>query len=98
MGALARGRPGAGYLVGDDNLSLEEFFGNFFRAVGREVPPARDQEHPLLPDSTLYFGRGNTLYYEPDAAETALLGYRRGYVGQALREIVSQYGPGTAGR
>ena len=98
VGALARGRPGAAYLVGDENLSFEEFFGHFFRAAGREVPPVRDQEHPLLTDSTLYFGRGNTLYYEPDAAETALLGYRRGDVGQALREIVAQYGPGTAGR
>ena len=98
VGALARGRPGAAYLVGDENLSFEEFFGHFFRAVGREVPPARDQEHPLLPDSTLYFGRGNTLYYEPDAAETALLGYRRGDVGPALREIVAQYVPGAAGR
>ena len=52
----------------------------------------------MLPDSTMYFGRGNTLHYEPDDAETALLGYRRGDVGAALREVVVQYGPGTAGR
>jgi hypothetical protein len=47
----------------------------------------------MLPDSTLYFGRGRTLYYEPDAAETELLGYRRSDVGHALREIVAQYAP-----
>ena len=97
IGALARGRSGAAYLVGDENLSFEEFFGHFFRAVGREVPPVRDQEHPLLPDSTLYFGRGRTLYYEPDVTETEMLGYRRRNVGHALRDIVAQYAPG-AGR
>ncbi len=73
-GALDRGRSGAAYLVGDENLSFRDFFGHFFRAAGRDVPPVRDEEHPMLPDATLYFGRGNTLYYEPDAAEAALLG------------------------
>jgi len=97
-GALERGQSGAAYLVGDENLTFRDFFGTFFRAAGREVPPVRDQEHPLLPDSTMYFGRGNTLHYEPDAAETALLGYRRRNVGEALREVVAQYGAGTAGR
>jgi nucleoside-diphosphate-sugar epimerase len=91
IGALTRGRSGTAYLVGDENLSFQEFFGHFFRAAGREVPPVRDLEHPMLPDSTLYFGRGNTLYYEPDAAETDLLGYRRRDVGPALREVVAQY-------
>ena len=91
-GALAHGRAGAAYLVGDENLSFEEFFGRFFRAAGRDAPPVRDQEHPMLPDATLYFGRGNTLYYEPDASETALLGYRRKDVGRALDEVVAQYG------
>jgi dihydroflavonol-4-reductase len=98
VGALDHGRSGAAYLVGDENLSFREFFGHFFRAVGREVPPVQDQEHPMLPDSTLYFGRGNTLYYEPDGTETALLGYRRKDVQQALREVVAQYAPESAGR
>lgn len=94
-GALARGRSGTAYLVGDENLSFREFFAPFFGAAGREVPPVRDAEHPMLPDATLYFGRGNTLYYEPDAAETALLGYRRGDVGHALAEIVAQPAGGS---
>jgi nucleoside-diphosphate-sugar epimerase len=97
IGALARGRSGAAYLVGDENLSFEQFFAPFFRAAGRDVPPVRNQEHPMLPDATLYFGRGNTLYYEPDATETALLGYRRRDVGHAIEEVVAQYAPG-AGR
>ena len=90
-GALLRGENGKAYLVGDQNLSFQDYFGAFFRAVGRPVPPVIDQEHPLLPDGVIYFGRGNTLYYEPDAAETALLGYRRQDVMRAIDEIVAQY-------
>lgn len=97
-GALERGTSGAAYLVGDENLSFREFFGHFFRAQGREIPPVRDEEHPMLPDATMYFGRGNTLYYEPDAAETALLGYQRHDVGRALAEVVAQYGPRAESR
>ncbi len=91
-GALAHGRAGAAYLVGDENLSFQDFFSHFFRAAGRDTPPVRDEEHPMLPDATLYFGRGNTLYYEPDAGEAALLAYRRKDVGRALDEVVAQYG------
>lgn len=90
-GALARGENGKAYLVGDQNLSFQDFFGAFFRAVDRPVPPVLDQEHPMLPDSAIYFGRGNTLYYEPDAAETALLGYQRNDVIRSVGEIVAQY-------
>ncbi|NOV26534.1 NAD(P)-dependent oxidoreductase [Cupriavidus necator] len=90
-GALLRGENGKAYLVGDENLSFQDYFGAFFRNAGRPVPPVIDQEHPLLPDSAICFGRGNTLYYEPDAAETALLGYRRRDILRTVSEIVSQY-------
>jgi hypothetical protein len=98
VGALARGRSGTAYLVGDENWSFQDFFGRFFRGVGREPPPVRDQEHPMLPDATLYFGRGNTLFYEPDPEETALLGYRRGDVGRALDEAIAQHRTHPAAR
>jgi nucleoside-diphosphate-sugar epimerase len=91
-GALARGEPGKAYLVGDENLSFADYFGGFFRAAGRSQPlEVIDREHPMLPDAVLYAGRGNTLYYEPDAAETALLGYRRGDMQRTLREIFDFY-------
>lgn len=54
-------------------------------------PPAIDQEHPLLPDAAIYFGRGNSLFYEADAAETAELGYRREDIDAAIAEIVAAY-------
>jgi nucleoside-diphosphate-sugar epimerase len=91
-GALLRGENGKAYLVGDENLTFQDYFGAFFRDAGRPVPPVIDQEHPLLPDSAICFGRGNTLYYEPDAAETALLGYRRRDILRTVSEIVAQYG------
>jgi len=90
-GGLECGETGASYLVGDENLSFQDYFGGFFEAVGRDKPPVRDEEHPMLPDSALFFGRGNMLYYEPDAATVALLGYRRNDVTPAIREIVAQY-------
>ncbi len=91
-GALARGEPGKAYLVGDENLSFANYFGELFRAAGRKEPlEVIDREHPMLPDAILYAGRGGTVYYEPDAAETALLQYRRNDVRRTLREVVEFY-------
>ncbi|MDM4772038.1 NAD(P)-dependent oxidoreductase [Solimonas sp. SE-A11] len=90
--ALLRGDNGKAYLVGDENLSFQDYFGEFFRAAGHGEPlPLIDQEHPMLPDMVLYAGRGGTIYYEPDAAETKLLGYRRNDVKRTLHEIVEGY-------
>ncbi|WP_109796490.1 MULTISPECIES: NAD-dependent epimerase/dehydratase family protein [Novosphingobium] len=92
-GALLRGEPGKAYLVGDENLSFRDYFQLFFDAVGNPVTlEARDEELPLLPDVAIPQGRGNTIRYEPDAGETALLGYRRGDVAAAVAEIVAQFG------
>jgi nucleoside-diphosphate-sugar epimerase len=91
-GALARGEPGKAYLVGDENLSFADYFGELFRAAGRSEPlEVMDREHPMLPDSVIYAGRGSTVYYEPDATETKLLGYRRNDVRRVLRKIVETY-------
>jgi nucleoside-diphosphate-sugar epimerase len=90
-GALLRGESGKAYLVGDENLSFHEFFGAFFSAVGRPVPPALDQEHPMLPSSAILWERGGNLHYEPNADECRLLGYRRNDMRRAINEIVAQY-------
>lgn len=89
-GGLERGEPGGSYLVGDKNMSFQDYFGAFFEAVGREKPPVRDEEHPMLPDSAIFFGRGNSLFYETDPQVAALLGYRRNDIVPAIREIVAQ--------
>jgi nucleoside-diphosphate-sugar epimerase len=92
-GALVRGEPGKAYLLGDENLSFAEYFGEFFRAAGREEPlEVIDREHPLLPDAVLYAGRGSTIYYEPNPEEVELLGYRRNDVRRVLKEIAKTYG------
>lgn len=90
-GGLERGAAGASYLVGDENLSFQDYFGAFFEAVGRARPPVIDAEHPMLPDGALFFGRGNSLFYETDPDVAALLGYRRNDVVPAIEEIVAQY-------
>lgn len=91
-GALARGEPGKAYLVGDENLSFADYFGEYFRAAGREAPlDVIDREHPLLPDLVLYAGRGATIYYEPNPEEVERLGYRRNDMRRTLREIIAFY-------
>ncbi|MBA1277549.1 NAD-dependent epimerase/dehydratase family protein [Stutzerimonas stutzeri] len=86
--ALVRGEPGKAYLVGDENLSFTEYFQLFFDAAGnRQQLPELDQEHPLLPDSAIYTGRGNYARYEPDNS----LGYRRGDVRNAVEALVKTY-------
>lgn len=90
-GGLERGEPGGSYLVGDENLSFQDYFGAFFEGVGREKPPVRDEEHPMLPDGAIFFGRGNSLFYDTDPKVVELLGYRRNDIVPAIREIVAQY-------
>ena len=93
-GALLRGVPGHAYLVGDENLSFAQYFQLFFNAVGRSdvIIEALDQELPLLPDVAIPQGRGNFIRYEPDAGETALLGYHRHDVANAVRDVAAQFG------
>ncbi|GLZ85721.1 hypothetical protein Pres01_17720 [Metapseudomonas resinovorans] len=84
--------PGKAYLVGDESLSYAEYFETFLRAVGNDAEvPSLDQEYPLLPDVALYTGGGNTVSYEPDTAEAALLGYVRNDIQRAVNEVVAQY-------
>ncbi|MDF2811067.1 MAG: hypothetical protein K0S56_2098 [Microvirga sp.] len=89
-GALQNAEPGRAYLIGDANLSFRDFFQMIFDAVGTSRRlEERDQEHPLLPDAFIVPGRGKVLAYEPDPAETALLGYTRGDVRRAVNEVVA---------
>ncbi|MDB5583527.1 MAG: nucleoside-diphosphate sugar epimerase [Bradyrhizobium sp.] len=92
--AIVRGENGKAYLVGDENLSFQAYLEAYFRAAGRaQTLSVLDQEHPLFPDSILYAGRGGTIYFEPDEAERAFLGYERGRIRQEIEAIVAAYGP-----
>jgi len=89
---MVGGRNGHAYLVGDENLSFQAYFGAFFEALGKPAPAVVDAEFPLLPDAAISWGRGNNLFYEPDADEAAELGYRRNDVRRTIREeIVPQF-------
>ncbi|TYL55867.1 NAD(P)-dependent oxidoreductase [Nocardioides sp. BGMRC 2183] len=90
-GAVRNGEPGRAYLVGDQNLTFTEFFQLIFDASGsgRRLEE-RDEPHPYLPDSMIVPGRGYVLSYEPDAAETALLGYTRDDVRREVESIVAR--------
>lgn len=89
-GAIDKGESGKAYLVGDTNLTFTEYFQMVFDAAGSAITlEERDEEHPFLPDAFIVQGRGNVLSYEPDAAETALLGYDRGDAERAVAEMVA---------
>ncbi|TKT75728.1 NAD-dependent epimerase/dehydratase family protein [Aquamicrobium sp. LC103] len=89
-GALERGETGKAYLIGDANLTFRDFFQKIFDAVGTDRRLVEeDREHPLLPDAFIVPGRGVVLSYEPDPAETELLGYQRGDIDRAVGEVVA---------
>lgn len=89
-GALVGAESGRAYLVGDANLSFREYFQLFFDAAGSDVRlEERDEEHPMMPDGFIVQGRGNTISYETDPAETAMLGYTQGDAPRAIAEMVA---------
>lgn len=90
--ALTDGIPGKAYLVGDENLTYQAYLQLYFDAVGRtEKIPVIDAEHPLLPDATLFAGRGRTVFYEPKISDLENLGYRRNDIRTAVNDLVSDY-------
>ncbi|TQF68367.1 NAD(P)-dependent oxidoreductase [Rhodococcus spelaei] len=87
-GALQRAESGRAYLIGDQNLNFRDYFQMLVDAAGgNRTIEERNEEHPLLPDSFIVQGRGNVIAYEPDAAETALLGYTRNDCARAIAEM-----------
>jgi nucleoside-diphosphate-sugar epimerase len=85
-GGLERGQAGASYLVNDENLTFETFLGALFEAFGNPAPKVENREHPIIIDLAIAWGRGNSLFYEADPQEAALLGYRRGDIVRTIKE------------
>lgn len=94
-GALERGESGKAYLVGDENYSWKQYLEAWAAAAGapREFE-VRDDDHPLLPNVIMFAGVGATVSYQPDAADTALLGYGRNLVGPMIKEVVAAFNAG----
>jgi nucleoside-diphosphate-sugar epimerase len=92
LGALERGEPGKSYLVGDVNLTWQDFYGLWFEAAGNpRVLEVRDAEHPILSREIISYIAGGTPDYEPPAAETALLGYERSVLFDEVRACYEYY-------
>lgn len=88
-GALRNAVPGAAYLIGDQNLSYQQFFQMLVDAAGStRIIAERDEAHPLLPDAAIIQGRGNTLAYEPGAEDMRLLDYARNDCTRAAEKLV----------
>jgi dihydroflavonol-4-reductase len=92
-GALQNAESGKAYLIGDENLTFTAFFQKIFDQVGSSRKLVeRNENHPLLPDAFIVPGRGVVLAYEPDPRETALLGYRRNDIDNAIAEVIGAVG------
>lgn len=92
VGGLARGEAGVSYLVNDQNMSFEAFLGAMFEAFGRTPPKVGEGEHPVIVDLAISWGRGKSLYYDPNPREAALLGYRRNDIVRTIQqEMVPEY-------
>jgi nucleoside-diphosphate-sugar epimerase len=92
VGAIERGQNGKAYLIGDQNMTYQDYFGGYFRAAGDTEPlEVRDEEHPFASHDSVLAGRGSSIYYEPDPAEVSELGYRRNDVARTFAQIVAAY-------
>lgn len=94
VGALNNGRPGAAYLVGDENLTWKEYLERWCRHAGNpQTLEVRDEEHPMLPDMIMFAGRGSDTRYEPEGV--AEFGYERNLVDTTIAAIVAANDPAT---
>ncbi|KAI8720191.1 Epimerase domain-containing protein [Fusarium sp. LHS14.1] len=81
-------------LLGDENWTMAEYWGMFFKAAWNGIKiEASNKDHPLLPRSSMFAGQETvTVVYKPDAADVVLLGEdRRGDVESTIRDIVREY-------
>jgi nucleoside-diphosphate-sugar epimerase len=92
-GAIDRGEAGAAYLVGDENLTYQEYFQLLVDvAGGTGVVEVVDAEHPFLPDRMIVPGRSAVLRYEPSESDVQRLGYRRNDIRPMLEQMVADCG------
>lgn len=88
-GALAWGKGGRAYLVGDENLTWKAFLELWFRAANNLIElDVRWESHPLFPDELMYAGVGATISYEPSAEDRENLCYSVGSLRPTVARMV----------
>jgi dihydroflavonol-4-reductase len=88
LAALENGESGKAYLLGDENLSWQEYLELWFEAVGnpQQLEVTAD-DHPIIPNIIMFAGVGATVSYTPE--ESPLPGYERGQLRQVIKDIVA---------
>ena len=99
LGGLRHGESGRSYLVGDVNLSWQEYFNLWFEAAGQPRHfRVLDQDHPVLPREVVAYNGGTTPDYQPVEEERRLLGYDRGVLRNEVTLCLEYYRNLSAGR
>lgn len=92
IGAIERGEGGKAYLVGDENLTFQEYFGLYFKAAGDDRPlEVRDEPHQFISNGIVCRAPNSTIYVHTPPEDIERLGYRRNDVARTVNLIVSNY-------
>ncbi|CAA0125628.1 3 beta-hydroxysteroid dehydrogenase/Delta 5--_4-isomerase [BD1-7 clade bacterium] len=92
LNAFTQGTSGTGYLIGDVNLTWQEYLELWFAAAGSpKTLPVLDQEHPMFPYVIQFAGPGATVSYEPDAQTQTELDYSRNQISAIIDAVVAAH-------
>lgn len=89
-GAMQYGKAEQAYLVGDQNLSWQEYL-NLWASLAnsRQSFETSDADHPMFPNSIMFAGPGASISYEVNQTQKALLAYQQTGIEDTIREIIS---------
>jgi len=85
---IKKGLGGKQYLIGDENLSWQDYLQQWFDAAGNTVNiEVGEQEHPMFPDVIMFAGAGATVSYQTDKETLAELEYSQGQITPLIKAM-----------
>ncbi|CAA0104540.1 3 beta-hydroxysteroid dehydrogenase/Delta 5--_4-isomerase [BD1-7 clade bacterium] len=92
LNAFNQGTSGTAYLIGDVNLTWQEYLELWFSAAGNpKTLPVLDQEHPMFPYVIQFAGPGTTVSFELDTQTQTELDYSRNQISAMIETVVAAH-------
>ncbi|NRB40216.1 MAG: NAD(P)-dependent oxidoreductase [Pseudomonadales bacterium] len=90
--ALQRGQNAKAYLIGDENLSWQDYLQQWFKAAdnAQELSVSADN-HPMLPNVIMYAGAGASVSYDVSDADMQVLDYDTHQISALIKKVVAAY-------